>query len=122
MTPKKKEEIQLFLEFCNFYQRFIDGLSRTAKPLYKRIEKEARQQMGMGGQGTTSIRRNEAETHYGPGTGPLQPLGTTYNRDRRLEIRLFWDPITTMRGRQMEASHVSVQDNETRRMQPRHPR
>jgi len=32
-TPKKITEIQCFLGFCNFYRRFIEGFSRTAKPL-----------------------------------------------------------------------------------------
>ena len=40
MTPKSKKEIQCFLGFCNFYQRFIEGFSRTAKPLYARTEKK----------------------------------------------------------------------------------
>src|ERR1700712_4271941 len=39
-TPKSNKEIQSFLEFCNFYRRFIDGFSRTAKPLSQRTEKK----------------------------------------------------------------------------------
>jgi len=39
-TPKKIKEIQCFLGFCNFYPRFIEGFSRTAKPLYARTKKE----------------------------------------------------------------------------------
>jgi len=39
-TPKKIKEIQCFLEFCNFYRRFIEGFSRTARPLYARTKKE----------------------------------------------------------------------------------
>jgi len=39
-TPKKIKEIQCFLGFCNFYRRFIEGFSRTAKPLYARTKKE----------------------------------------------------------------------------------
>ena len=35
-TPKNKTDIQSFLGFCNFYHRFIEGFSRTAKPLYDR--------------------------------------------------------------------------------------
>jgi len=30
-TPKKIKEIQGFLGFCNFYRRFIEGFSRTAR-------------------------------------------------------------------------------------------
>jgi len=39
-APKKIKEIQCFLGFCNFYRRFIEGFSRTAKPLYARTKKE----------------------------------------------------------------------------------
>jgi len=35
-----KKEIQEFMGFCNFYRRFIEGFSRTAKPLYDRTKKE----------------------------------------------------------------------------------
>jgi len=40
-TPKKIKEIQCFLGFCNFYRRFIEGFSRTARPLYARTKKES---------------------------------------------------------------------------------
>jgi len=39
-TPKKIKEIQFFLGFCNFHRRFIEGFSKTAKPLYARTKKE----------------------------------------------------------------------------------
>jgi len=39
-TPKKIKEIQCFLGFCNFSRRFIEGFSRTARPLYARTKKE----------------------------------------------------------------------------------
>jgi len=39
-TPKKIKEIQCFLGFCNFYRRFIEGFSRTDKPLYAKKKKE----------------------------------------------------------------------------------
>jgi len=31
--PTNKKRIQEFMGFCNFYRRFIEGFSRTAKPL-----------------------------------------------------------------------------------------
>ena len=40
-TPKTKKEIQCFLGFCNFCRRFIEGCSRTAKPLYHHSKKES---------------------------------------------------------------------------------
>src|ERR1700743_1542593 len=39
-TPKNKTDIQSFLGFCNFYRRFIEGFSRTAKLLYDRTQKK----------------------------------------------------------------------------------
>jgi len=39
-APKQIKEIQCFPGFCNFYRRFIEGFSRTARPLYARTKKE----------------------------------------------------------------------------------
>ena len=39
-APKTKMEIQCFLGFCNFYRRFTEGFSQTAKPLYDRTQKK----------------------------------------------------------------------------------
>ena len=33
-TPSNKKEVQLFLGFTNFYQRFIEGFSQIARPLF----------------------------------------------------------------------------------------
>jgi len=32
--------------FCNFYRRFIEGFSRTAKPLYDRTKKDVKSEWG----------------------------------------------------------------------------
>ena len=45
-TPTKKKEIQIFLGFCNFYRRFIEGFSKVAKPLYKLTTKDQRWEFG----------------------------------------------------------------------------
>ena len=37
--PQKVKDIQSFVGFCNFYRRFIEGFSRTAKPLYNLTKK-----------------------------------------------------------------------------------
>jgi len=39
-TPKIIKEIQCFLGFRKFYREFIEGFSRTANPLYAKIQKE----------------------------------------------------------------------------------
>jgi len=39
-APTNKKGIQEFLGFCKFYRRFINGFSRTAKPLYDRTKKD----------------------------------------------------------------------------------
>ena len=33
-TPSNKKEVQSFLEFINFYRRFIEGFSHIARPLF----------------------------------------------------------------------------------------
>jgi len=38
--PTNKKGIQEFMGFCNFYRRFINGFSRTAKSLYDRTKKD----------------------------------------------------------------------------------
>ena len=45
-TPTKKKEIQSFLEFCNFYRRFIEGFRKIAKPLYQLTEKDQKWEFG----------------------------------------------------------------------------
>jgi len=39
-APTNKKGIQEFMGFCNFYPHFINGFSRTAKPLYNRTKKD----------------------------------------------------------------------------------
>jgi len=39
-APTNKKGIQEFMGFCNFYRRFINGFSRTAKALYDRTKKD----------------------------------------------------------------------------------
>jgi len=39
-APTNKMGIQEFMGFCHFYRRFINGFSRTAKPLYDRTKKD----------------------------------------------------------------------------------
>ena len=44
--PTSIKGIQEFMEFCNFYRRFIEGFSRTAKPLYDRTKKGIKWEWG----------------------------------------------------------------------------
>ena len=78
--------------------------------------------MGMGGKGTISIRRAQKKTYHNTGYGPLRPQGTNQTRNRRFEIRLFRNPITTMRGLEMKTSGLPIQDNAGRRMLLRYTR
>ena len=78
--------------------------------------------MGMGGKRTTSIRRAQEKTYHNTGYGPFRPQGTNQTRNRRFEIRLFRNPVTTMRGWEMETSGLPIQDNAGRRMQLRYTR
>jgi len=79
-------------------------------------------QLGMGRQGTTSIRRVKDKTHHGTSTGLLRPPRTDQNRNGRLKIRLFRYIITTMPGWKMETGCIPIQDDVRRRMQLRHTR
>jgi len=45
-APTNKKGIQEFMGFCNFYRRFINGFSRTAKPLYDRTKKDVTWEWG----------------------------------------------------------------------------
>ena len=40
-TPRKLVEVQEFIGFLNFYQRFIEGFSRIARPLHNLTKKDA---------------------------------------------------------------------------------
>jgi len=44
--PTNKKGIQEFMGFCNFYRRFIEGFSRTAKSLYDRTKKNVKWEWG----------------------------------------------------------------------------
>ena len=44
--PTRKKEIRSFLEFCNFYGRFIEGVSKIAKPLSQSTKKDKKWQFG----------------------------------------------------------------------------
>ena len=39
-TPTKVKDVQFFLEFCNFYCRFIQDYLKIAKPLFELTQKE----------------------------------------------------------------------------------
>ena len=42
-TRKRVKDIQCFTGFCNFYQRFINGFSRIARPLYQLTPKKGKE-------------------------------------------------------------------------------
>jgi len=44
--PTNNKGIQEFMGFCNFYRRFIEGFSRTAKPLHDRTKKDVKWEWG----------------------------------------------------------------------------
>jgi len=121
-APKKIKEIQCFLGFSNFYRRFIEGFQQDGQTTICKNKKGMHWQLGMGRQGTTSIRRVKDNTHHGTSTGLLRPPGTDQNRNGRLKIRLFRHTITAMPRRKMETSCIPIQDDVRPRMQLRHTR
>lgn len=46
VMPQMKKQVQFFLRFCNFYQRFIVGFSQHARPLFDLTKKDAPFQWG----------------------------------------------------------------------------
>ena len=46
-TPTSVKGIQEFIRFCNFYRRFIEEFSRTAKPLNDRTKKGVKWKSGI---------------------------------------------------------------------------
>ena len=94
--PKVKNGDLMLPRILQLLSKVYRRVKQNSKTTLQKNREETRQQMGMGRQGTTSIRRNEKEAHYRPSIGPLRPLSTTQNRDRRLEICLLRDPVTTM--------------------------
>src|SRR5260221_8110973 len=40
--PKTVRETHVFIRFVNFYQRFIEGFSRIARPLFKKLSKDTK--------------------------------------------------------------------------------
>jgi len=70
-NPRKVKEVQSFLGFCNFYPRFIEGFSRTAKPLYRLTEKDVDWEWGEKEQAAfnelrTKLTTAPVLTHYDP--------------------------------------------------------
>src|SRR6266545_296544 len=45
-VPTNKKEVQSFLEFTNFYRRFIQGFSEHAQPLFDLTQKDAKWSWG----------------------------------------------------------------------------
>jgi len=122
ITAKKIKEIQCFLGFRNFYRRFIEGFSRTAKPQYAKTRKECIGNWEWGDEEQQAF--DELRTK--PTTTPIlvyfDPLAPTKIENRRLKIRLLRYTVRTMPGRKMETSGVPIRDNVRCRMQLRHTR
>jgi len=116
-TRKKIQEIQCFLGFCNFYRRFIEGFSRTAKPLYGRTKRESIGNWEWGDKEQQAFDEIKDKAQDGTSTGLLRPSHTDQNRKRGLEIRLLRYTVTTMPGWKMETSGLPIQDPVGCRMQ-----
>jgi len=76
-TLKKIKEIQCFLGFCNFYQRFIGGFCRTAKPLYAKTTKECMSNGEWGDEEQPAFDELRTKLTTAPGLAYFDPLATT---------------------------------------------
>ena len=123
MDDSKIKEGHLKLpRILQLLQKIYRRIQQDGQTPIPKNRKEVRQQLGMVGQRTESIRRTQDKAHHVTSTGTLQTWSTNKTRNGRLEIRVFRYPITTMRGREMETSGLSIKDDARRRMQLRHPR
>ena len=112
---KNKRDIQSFIEFCNFYQRFIKEFSKIAKPLYKLTEIKVPWDWGMEQQEafdklkecltTTPILR-----HY-----DLDK--SIFHRNRCIKVCMRRNIIPTGQKRDTIASGILIKDLDTNRMQ-----
>ena len=115
--PKIKKGNSMLPRILQLLSKVHRRVQQNSKTTLREDRKETRPQLGIGGQRTTRIRRTKNETHHPTRTRPFRPHGTTQNRNRRLEICLLWNCITTIRGRQMETRRHSVKNNKRCRMQ-----
>ena len=53
--PKSVQDIQVFIGFANFYQRFIHGFSRIAAPLTPMLKMTGLSDLTQGGLGTNEV-------------------------------------------------------------------
>jgi len=114
-NPMLPRILQLLL---TIYRR----IQQNSKTTICEDKEEMHRQLGMGKQRTTSIRRIKDKTYHSTSTGLLGAPRIDQNRNRRLEIRLLRNIVTTMPGRKMETSGVPMQANVGRRMQLQHAR
>jgi len=56
-TPRSLTEVQSFLGFANFYQRFILNYSRVARPLTELTKKESRKEWAWNQEAETAFRK-----------------------------------------------------------------
>jgi len=76
-VPQENPEIQCFLGFCNFYRRFIEGSSRTAKPLYARTKKECIGNWEWGDKEQQAFHELRTKLTTAPGLVYFDPLAPT---------------------------------------------
>jgi len=76
-APKKIKEIQCFLGFWNFYRRFIEGFSRTAKPLYARTKMECIGNWEWGDKEQPAFDELRTKLTTAPVLGYFNPLALT---------------------------------------------
>ena len=76
-TPKKIKEIQCFLGFCNFYRRFIEGFSRTARPRYAETKKKCIGNRELGDKEQKAFKELRTKLTTAPVLVFFNPLATT---------------------------------------------
>jgi len=121
-APKKIKEIQCFLGFSNFYPRFIEGFSRTAKPLYARTKKESIGNWEWGDKEQQAFDELRTKLTTAPVLVYFNPLPPTKIETNTSKYICSGLPSQQCQDSKMETSWVPIQDDVRRRMQLRHTR
>ena len=101
--PKTVKDVQSFLGFANFYQRFIEKYSQKVTPLTNLTKKGAT--FSMEQRTPTSVQSNQGSIHKRQGVTHLRPGASHRSRNRRLQ-RSNWSLSWPTKGQ--ETSTCSI--------------
>ena len=105
-TPMKIKEVESFLGFVNFYQRFIQNFSHTAKPLND-LKGKKKEEMEMGRRTSTGFPGVKKQDYKSTGTLSSKKKRKIQSRNRHLRTH-YWRIIISRTGRKMETNSFFI--------------